>query len=124
MGSPVVGEGCSRITIGEEGTPHGVVTGMDATCVKSGSAARPVPPITPMRTFPAVSGQSREMCMASKHIEGSIGYVPYHCKSLAKPPCFSSEQLGTKKSLPTTEIFRQTLLKGFLAYVKIEDVCF
>jgi hypothetical protein len=58
IGWPVVGEGCSRIPIGDDGTPHGVMMGMDATWVKSGIAARPVPPMTPMRTFPALNSQS------------------------------------------------------------------
>ena len=48
IGLPVVGEGCWRIEIGEEGAPQGVVGVRFATCVKLGRVERPVPPMTAM----------------------------------------------------------------------------
>jgi len=48
IGLPVVGEGCCRMLIGDEGLPHGVSTSSVAARVKPGSEEMPVPPITAM----------------------------------------------------------------------------
>jgi hypothetical protein len=50
MGAPVVGEGCWRMEIGDEGEPQGVEGERVAARVKFGRLWRPVPPITAMRT--------------------------------------------------------------------------
>lgn len=50
IGLPVVGEGCCRIEMGEEGAPHGVSTWRVAASVKPGRLEMPVPPITAMWT--------------------------------------------------------------------------
>jgi hypothetical protein len=50
MGAPVVGEGCWRMEMGEDGVPQGVLGVSVATCVKPGRDWRPVPPMTAMGT--------------------------------------------------------------------------
>lgn len=50
MGLPVVGDGCCRIEIDEDGLPHGVSTSRVAARVKPGSDEMPVPPMTAMCT--------------------------------------------------------------------------
>lgn len=47
---PVSEQVWCRIVIGDDGLPHGVVMSRDATCLKSGSSRRPVPPMIAMRT--------------------------------------------------------------------------
>ena len=48
IGLPVVGDGCCRMEIGEDGFPHGVSTSRVAARVNPGSDEMPVPPITAM----------------------------------------------------------------------------
>jgi hypothetical protein len=50
MGLPLVGEGCCRMLMGEEGLPHGVSTSRVAASSKPGSEEMPVPPMTAMWT--------------------------------------------------------------------------
>ena len=52
MGLPVLGDGCSRMVIGEDGFPHGVGILREAARVKEGRVDRPVPPMTAIRTGP------------------------------------------------------------------------
>ena len=52
IGFPVVGDGCSKMLMWEEGVPQGVVGVRVAAWWKLGSVERPVPPITAMRTEP------------------------------------------------------------------------
>lgn len=50
MGLPVVGEGCCRMLMGDDGLPQGVSTSRVAASVKPGSEEIPVPPITAIWT--------------------------------------------------------------------------
>ena len=50
MGLPVVGEGCWRMLMGEDGLPQGVSMSSVAASVKPGREEMPVPPMTAMCT--------------------------------------------------------------------------
>ena len=92
IGFPVDGDGdgwCKMLT-GAEGLPHGVVGLMVATCVKSASEARPVPPITAMWTGSFYSGSalSREV----RHVVLTIVVV-----------CYAGHFAMTEADIPTDE---------------------
>jgi hypothetical protein len=50
MGCPVVGEGCVRMLMGEDGVPQGVLGCSVRMGVKPGRDCRPVPPMTAIET--------------------------------------------------------------------------
>lgn len=89
MGLPVVGDGCCRMEIGEDGFPHGVLMSRVAARVKPGSDEIPVPPMTAMWTGAAgqVSTRLGNWARANTHRHTCLVRQPF-CDRESR--CFSS----------------------------------